>query len=113
MRMSTDIWVGALIRRAELEGAYATVIRKGDPKGGAVLVKALARRAEQARLYAEAIRGDGERIWMSPVTATDEAALDAYIDRAIKFDPDVWVIEIDDRAGRHFLTEPVEPAAGD
>lgn len=109
MLLSTDIWVGALIRRAELEGAYATVIRKGDPRGGAVLVKALDRRAAAARLYAEAIRGDGERVWMSPVAATDEAALDAYIDRAIRFDPDVWVIEIDDRAGRHFLTEPVEP----
>jgi len=109
MRLSTDIWIGALIRRAELEGAYATVIRKGDPRGGAVLVKALARRAEQARLYAEAIRGDGERIWMAPVASTEEAALDAYIDRAVRFDPDIWVIEIDDRGGRHFLTEPVEP----
>jgi len=108
MRLSTDIWVSALIRRAELDGAYATVIRKGDPRGGAVLVKALDRRAGVAQLYAEAIRGDGERVWMSPVAATDEAALDAYIDRATRFDPDIWVIEIDDRSGRHFLTEPVE-----
>jgi hypothetical protein len=109
MRLSTDIWVGALIRRAELEGAYATVIRKGDARGGAVLVKALDRRAGSAQLYAEAIRGDGERVWMSPVAATEEATLDAYIDRAIRFDPDIWVVEIDDRTGRHFLTEPVEP----
>jgi hypothetical protein len=108
MRLSTDIWIGALIRRAELEGAYATVIRKGDAKGGAVLVKALDRRAGLAQLYAEAIRGDGERVWMSPVASTDEAALDAYIDRALRFDPDIWVVEIDDRSGRHFLTEPVE-----
>jgi hypothetical protein len=89
MRLSTDIWIGALIRRAELEGAYATVIRKGDPKAGAVLVKALDRRAGVAHLY--------------------EAALDNYIDRAVRFDPDIWVVEIDDRAGRHFLTEPVGP----
>jgi hypothetical protein len=113
MRLSTDIWVSALIRRAELEGAFGTVIRKGDPRGGAVLVKALDRRAGCARLYAEAIRGDGERVWMSPVKAIDEAALDAYIDRTVRFDPDIWVIEIDDRSGRHFLTEPVEPATGD
>jgi hypothetical protein len=109
MRLSTDIWIGALIRRAELEGAYATVIRKGDPKAGAVLVKALDRRAGVAHLYAEAVRGDGERIWMSPIAADDEAALDNYIDRAVRFDPDIWVVEIDDRAGRHFLTEPVGP----
>jgi hypothetical protein len=109
MRLATDIWIGALIRRAELEGAYATVIRKGDPRGGAVLVKALDRRAGCAQLFAEAVRGDGERVWMSPVASTDEPALDAYIDRAARFDPDIWVIEIDDRAGRHFLTEPVAP----
>jgi hypothetical protein len=108
MRLSTDIWIGALIRRAELEGAYATVIRKGDPRAGAVLVKALDRRAGRAQLYAEAVRGDGERVWMSPVAAADEGALDAYIDRAVGFDPDIWVIEIDDRSGRHFLTEPVQ-----
>jgi len=108
MRLSTDIWVGALIRRAELEGAYATVIRKGDPRAGAVLVKALDRRAGVAHLLAEAIRGDGERVWMAPVAATDETELDAYIGRAVRFDPDIWVVEIDDRAGRHFLTEPVQ-----
>jgi hypothetical protein len=109
MRLSTDIWIGALIRRAELSGAYATVIRKGDVRAGAVLVKALDRRAGRAQLYAEAVRGDGERVWMSPVAADDEGALDAYIDRAVRFDPDIWVIEIDDRSGRHFLTERVEP----
>jgi len=109
MRLSTDIWIGALIRRAELSGAYATVIRKGDVRAGAVLVKALDRRAGRAQLYAEAVRGDGERVWMSPVAADDESALDAYIDRAVRFDPDIWVIEIDDRSGRHFLTERVEP----
>ncbi len=108
MRLSTDIWIGALIRRAELSGAYATVIRKGDVRAGAVLVKALDRRAGRAQLYAEAVRGDGERVWMSPVAADDESALDAYIDRAVRVDPDIWVIEIDDRSGRHFLTEPIQ-----
>ena len=38
MLLSTDVWVGALIRRAELGGAFATVARKGDPRAGAVLV---------------------------------------------------------------------------
>jgi hypothetical protein len=74
-----------------------------------VLVKALDRRAGRAQLYAEAVRGDGERVWMSPVAADDESVLDAYIDRAVRVDPDIWVIEIDDRSGRHFLTERVEP----
>ncbi len=107
MRLSTDIWVGALIRRAEQAGAFATVLRKGDPRGGAVLVKALDRRAGAARLYAEAVQGDGEHVWMQPVASTEEAELDAYAERARRFDPDVWVVEIDDTQGRHFLTEAV------
>ena len=108
MLLSTDIWVSALIRRAELAGAFAVVARKGDPRAGAVLVKVLDRRAGTARLYAEATRGDGERVWMQPVPSDAEPELDAYIERARRIDPDLWVVEIDDAQGRHFLTEAVE-----
>lgn len=108
MQLDTSLWVYALIRRAELGGAFATVGRRGDSNGGSVLVKLVNRRAGEARLYAEATRGDGERVWMQPVIAKDEAGLDAYITRAIRIDPDLWVVEIDDPQGRHFLVEPVE-----
>jgi hypothetical protein len=106
--LSTDIWVGALIRRAELGGAFAMVARKGDPRAGAVLVKTVNQREGVARLYSEAVRGDGERFWMQPVASTVERDLDAYIDRASRIDPDLWVVEIEDGRGRHFLTEGVE-----
>lgn len=108
MQLSTDLWVAALFRRAELAGAYPTVIRKGDVRAGAVLVKVLNRPEGTARLYAEATRRDGERIWMRPAVAEQEAELDRYAERAVRIDPDIWVVEIDDRHGRHFLTEPVE-----
>ena len=108
MLLSADIWVGALIRRAEIGGAFAMVVRKGDPRAGAVLVKLLNRRDGTARLLAEATKGDGDRIWMQPLASTDEPDLDRYIARAIKIDPDVWVVEIEDREGRHFLVESVE-----
>jgi hypothetical protein len=84
------------------------VARKGDPRAGAVLVKALNRTDGTARLYAEATRLDGERIWMEPAASQSEPDLDRYIERALKIDPDIWVVEIDDKDGRHFLTEPVE-----
>jgi hypothetical protein len=107
-RLSSDVWVGALIRRAELGGAFAVVVRKGDPRAGAVLVKAVDRRAGSACLYVEALRGEGERVWMEPHPDADEAGLDAYVARAARIDPDIWVVEIEDNEGRHFLTEPVE-----
>lgn len=108
MLLSTDIWVGALIRRAELGGAFATVVRKGDPRAGAVLVKAFNRLTGETSIYAEAFRGDGERVWMQPKASHEEGELDAYVQRALKADPDLWVVEIEDRDGRHFLTEAVE-----
>lgn len=108
MLLSTDVWVGALIRRAELAGAFAMVVRKGDPRAGAVLVKVLGRKEGTVRLYASAIRGDGETVWMQPVAAQGEPDLDAYVERSRRVDPDLWVVEIDDAEGRHFLTEPVE-----
>lgn len=99
-----------MIRRAELGGAFAAVLRKGDPRAGAVLVKVLNRRESRAVLYVEATRGDGDRVWMRPVKSEVESDLDAYAERAARIDPDVWVIEVDDAQGRHFLVEPVDTA---
>lgn len=112
MLLQSDFWVQALIRRAEAGGAYGTVLRKGDGRGGAVLVKVVNRREGWARLYAEALRGDGETGWMEPLESRDEPVLDAYAERACARDPDIWVVEIDDVRGRHFLTEPVESRQG-
>jgi len=106
--LATDVWVGALIRRAEQGGAFAAVLRKGDPRAGAVLVRVLSRADRTERLYASAVRGEGETVWMRPLATTETEALDAYVEKSRRFDPDLWVVEIDDAKGRHFLTEPVE-----
>jgi hypothetical protein len=106
--LSTDIWVAALIRRVEKGGGFAMVLRKGDARAGAVLIKLVNRRAGTTRLLAEATRGDGERVWMRPLMSTEEPDLDAYVERTARIDPDVWVVEIEDNRGRHFLVETVE-----
>ncbi|MET4682797.1 DUF1491 family protein [Brevundimonas faecalis] len=108
MLLSTDVWVGALIRRAETGGAYATVVRKGDARGGAVIVKAYDTATRTARLFTEATGMDGEPVWIQPVASDSESELDAYVERQRRYDPDLWVVEIEDREGRHFLTEKVE-----
>ncbi len=108
MLLSTDLWVSAFIRRAESGGAFAVVVRKGDLRAGAVLLKVLNRTDGTARLYSEAVRMDGEAVWMQPAGSQDEPDLDRYIERAVRIDPDVWVVEVEDREGRHFLQERVE-----
>ena len=112
MLLPSEFWVQALIRRAEAGGAHAAVLKRGDGRAGAVLVKLVNRREGWARLYAEALRGDGETAWMEPVGSEEEEMLDAYAERARARDPDIWVVEVDDARGRHFLTEPVERRGG-
>jgi hypothetical protein len=107
--VATEIWVSALIRRAQGAGANAVVVRRGDPTAGAVLVKVYDTRARTARLYAEALGGaEGERRWMQPHPDASEAELDAYAARQAGYDPDLWIVEIEDPQARPFLTEPVD-----
>ena len=108
MLLNSDLWVGALIRRAQLDGANATVVRKGDARAGTVLVKAYDTSTREARLYSEAFGSDGDRLWIQPIKGT-ENEIDAYVERQRGYDPDLWVVEIEDRQGRHFLTETVAP----
>ena len=108
MQLSSDVWVYALIRRAELAGAFATVVRKGDARAGAVLVKTVNRKTGEAHLYAEATGADGKSRWMQPSDSQTETDLDAYATRAARFDPDIWVVEIEDADGARLLTEAVE-----
>ncbi len=112
MLLKTDIWAKALVRRAEVGGAFAAIARKGDVDAGAVLVK-VARPGGVARLYAPAQDGAGERIWLdlsAGKLGEAETDIDAYVRKRAEDDPDLWVIEVEDRAGRHFLTEPVVAA---
>lgn len=112
--LKTDFWASALIRRAQIGGAFAGVVRKGDTDAGAVLVK-VATLDRKARLYAPARNGAGERIWLDLSAGTlgdGEAEVDAAIRKRTANDPDLWVIEIEDKFGRHFLDEPVDSAPG-
>jgi len=110
LRLSSDIWVYALLRRVQLAGSFATIVRKGDARGGAVLVKTFDPKTRSVRLWSEAVGRDGEPVWMRPVEREDEAGVDAYIDRAARIDPDVWVVEIEDADGRRFLADAADGA---
>ncbi len=108
MELSSDIWVYALVRRAELAGAFAMILRKGDARGGAVLVKTVDRKTGVAQLWSQATRADGQSVWMQPKPDALESDLDAHIERAARIDPDIWVVEVEDADGRRFFTEPVD-----
>ena len=106
-RLKSGIFVRALIRRAEVVGAQAYVVRKGSEEAGAVFIK-VSRLDGTCTVLNQALTGDGERAWARPLgEACDDARAAAYFERQIKYDPDIWIVEIEDRQGRTFVDEKV------
>jgi hypothetical protein len=106
-RLKAGIFVRATIRRAETGGAAAFVLRKGIEEAGAVYIK-LNKLDGTVIVLGQARRGDGELVWMTLLGGpTDEAKAAAYFERQVKLDPDLWIVEIEDREGRSFLDEPI------
>ena len=96
------------MRRAEIGGASVYVVRRGAEEAGALILK-LARPDGHCTVLSRATRGDGERVWIKPLgDASDNAAATKYFEKQIRFDPDLWIIESEDRAGRHFLDQIVK-----
>jgi hypothetical protein len=105
LKLTADIWVSAYLTRLRLTEIPAFVVQRGDSTAGAVLVK-LNTLDGKARCYQRSFDlMTGERKWMVLVEG-DEAEVDASIVKQRGFDPDLWVIEVEDRQGRHLLDEP-------
>ncbi len=107
-RLRTDFWVSAYLRRCGVEGVVAVLRRRGAAEAGAVLIK-IDRLDGTATLLGPAPQSEaedsGERRFV-PVHRDDHLdglAAEARLAREIGFDPDLWIIEVEDRAGRSFL----------
>lgn len=109
-RLPTGLWVDALVRRAQVAGAGAFIVQKGDAARGDVLIK-VADLQGTARAYVPRTSMDGDRVFVDlsvQGVGPDEAGVDDYVTKARGRDRDLWIIEIEDKQARHFLTEPVE-----
>lgn len=110
MHLRADIWVSAYLRRCGVEGAFAVLRRRGAAEAGAIFVK-VDRLDGQAALYGPAPQSeladrDGiDRLWMRLHKSDWMTPLDIeeQVSREMKFDPDLWLIEVEDRKGRCFL----------
>jgi hypothetical protein len=114
MRLTSAIWVAAYIRRCNVEGVSAALRRHGADEAGAVFIK-VARLDGTADLYGPAPQTvfdeakPTDRVF-SPCFAdgpVEEGAVESYLGREIRFDSDLWIVEIEDRSGRHFLDNVV------
>ena len=104
-RLTARFWVDAYLARLRLADIPAFVTAHGDDTGGAVLVK-LNTLDGQARLFQRSFDlGTGARAWVELMAGSDADA-EAGLARQRSMDPDLWVIEVEDRAGRHLLDTP-------
>jgi hypothetical protein len=105
IRLTADLWVAAYLARLRGEAVPAFVVRRGDATAGAVLVKlnTLDGRATCFQRSFDLMSGDRKWVVLSDGIERD---VDASVARQIGFDPDLWVIEVEDRNGRHMLDEP-------
>ena len=104
MRLTADFWVKAYLARLRQAGIPAFVVAHGDATAGAVLVKENPLDGS-ARAWQRGYDATGTRAWMV-LAEGPEAEVDAAIARQRGFDPDLWVIEVEDRAGRTLLDQP-------
>ncbi|WP_407175806.1 DUF1491 family protein [Bradyrhizobium sp. STM 3562] len=109
MRLKTSIWVAAYLRRCQSAGVFGAVRRRGAEEAGAVFVK-VATLDGNAMLYVpapQAVYDDSRPIerFFVPVAAAplQERAVEDRLIKEVRFDPDAWIVETEDKAGRHFL----------
>ena len=105
-RLQSSLLVTALIRRVESEGGFAAVLAKGDPDSGSVLL-VLAEKGRKAGFLERVLQPDGRYSWQAvgeqALANTEET--EKFLQRRRKYDPDIWLIELDIPSAERFTAE--------
>ncbi|MEL6373436.1 MAG: DUF1491 family protein [Pseudomonadota bacterium] len=110
MRLKSELWVQAYLRRCALNDVPAVVLQRGQSDGGAIFVSVL-RLDGTGELFGPAPAGldaaAHDRVFelRTPAARVPEAELNRLIARERDFDPDLWVVEIESREGTHHLDD--------
>lgn len=108
MRLKTEIWVKAYVRRSSSGGRQAYVVRHGDDDAGAIYIR-INRLDGTSTLFGPApasLSGlETDRRWVAffKGAARADADVDLYLERESRTDPDLWIVEVEARDGEHGL----------
>ncbi|MBZ9934971.1 DUF1491 family protein [Mesorhizobium sp. BR1-1-16] len=108
MRVTSALWVAAYVRRAFVEGAFAAVTRRGAQEAGAIFV-VVDRLDGMFDLYGQAPQSafgtdrPADRLFTLVEGAIDRERLAARIASETRFDPDLWVVELEQKTGEPLL----------
>jgi hypothetical protein len=105
-RLPSGLEASAIVRRASSQGDFGTVLRKGDPDRGALLLVVSSRGRHVACLERQ-LGIDGRDLWNSvgPSESDGSTSLADFLARRTRFDTDLWVIELDVAQPERFIAE--------
>jgi hypothetical protein len=105
-RLPAHLEASGFLRRAEAEGGFGTILKRGDPDRGALILH-LTRRGEHAGFLERALQADGSYGWqkVGPVIGAEAMALADWSQKRVRFDEDLWLIELDIPHPERFIAE--------
>jgi hypothetical protein len=101
-RLASSVLVGALIRQAETEGGFAAVLAKGDADAGSIIV-ILTERGGEPHIYERLLQPTGVYAWSEARAGSTDVG--EFIAVRRRFDPDLWVLELDVPSQQRFADE--------
>jgi len=105
-RLGSAVLVKALLRIAQVQGGFGAIIARGDEHAGALTV-ILAERGVRERVLERALDERGRYAWREVPSrgGADDEEFAAFLDRRRRFDPDMWVLELDVASAERFADE--------
>jgi hypothetical protein len=111
MRLTSNLWVMTYLRRCSAEGMFAVIVRHGDDYAGAIHI--VVRRFDRTVcIYGPApsvaaTENSDDRRFSCLLENASEVAADTWLARQVSFDSDIWIVEVEDRDGRHLLDDQI------
>ena len=102
-RLTSEFWISAYKHYLDSIGITLFITNKGDDKAGAILIRVSNLKGSSV-LFSQGIDIDGKKIWEQLARGCD-SEMDKIILRQIQYDPDIWVLEIEEKSGNHFLED--------
>lgn len=108
MSLKSSIWISAQIRQCDQAARSAMVVRRGDPDAGSIILR-LDRLDGTCVLLSQIRDANGEKCWLKvgATEALSDEDANTYLEKRTSTDPDIWILEIEDRRGDYEADAPV------
>ena len=99
-RLASSVKVSALLRRVSAAGGFGAVLARGDAVAGSIAI--VTRNGDRTALLSPVMAATGRYEWTELASG---AAIPGWIERARRYDPDLWVVELDSPDAARFVAE--------